>query len=67
MDSRSLSMMRNLKYYVNPYTNLKTIQTSSPLIFGRGKGIYVYDENGKEYIEGMSGLWCVASFSVRKG
>ena len=52
--------MRDLKYYVNPYTNLKTIETSGPLVFERGKGIYVYDENGKEYIEGMSGLWCVA-------
>ena len=60
MDSRSVSMMRDLKYYVNPYTNLKTIETSGPLVFERGKGIYVYDENGKEYIEGMSGLWCVS-------
>ena len=26
----------------------------------RGKGIYVYDENGKEYIEGLAGLWCAS-------
>ena len=26
----------------------------------RGDGIYVWDETGKEYIEGMAGLWCVS-------
>ena len=24
----------------------------------RGKGVYVYDTQGRGYIEGMSGLWC---------
>ena len=26
-------------------------------IIDRGEGIYVYDSNGKRYIEGMAGLW----------
>ena len=26
----------------------------------RGKGIYVYDDAGKEYIEALAGLWSVA-------
>ena len=26
----------------------------------RGKGVFVYDSNGKAYIEGMAGLWCTA-------
>ena len=26
----------------------------------RGKGIYVYDSDGKEYIEGLAGLWCTS-------
>ena len=30
------------------------------LIIERGKGVYVYDNNGKQYLEGMSGLWCTA-------
>jgi 4-aminobutyrate--pyruvate transaminase len=25
-----------------------------------GKGVHVYDENGKEYIEAMAGLWCAS-------
>ena len=30
------------------------------LIIERGEGVYVYDNNGKQYLEGMSGLWCTA-------
>ena len=30
------------------------------LIIERGEGVYVYDNNGKRYLEGMSGLWCTA-------
>ena len=30
------------------------------MVVTKGKGIYVYDENGKEYIEGLAGLWCAA-------
>lgn len=30
------------------------------LIIERGEGVYVYDNHGKQYLEGMSGLWCTA-------
>lgn len=26
----------------------------------RGDGVYIYDDNGKQYLEGMSGLWCTS-------
>lgn len=28
--------------------------------FSKGKGIYVYDDKGKKYIEGLAGLWCAS-------
>ena len=30
------------------------------MILDRGEGIYVYDTQGKPYIEGLAGLWCTA-------
>jgi adenosylmethionine-8-amino-7-oxononanoate aminotransferase len=30
------------------------------LCIERAKGVYVYDSNNKQYLEGMSGLWCTA-------
>jgi 4-aminobutyrate---pyruvate transaminase len=51
---------RDLTYTLHPYTNARKHQETGPLIIERGKGIYVYDDQGKEYIEGMAGLWSVA-------
>ncbi len=51
---------RDVANHVHPYTNLKKIQDSGPLIITRGKGVRVFDENGKSYIDGLAGLWCAA-------
>ena len=51
---------RDLAYLAHPYTNLKMHQEAGPLVITRGEGVYVYDENGKKYIEGLAGLWCTA-------
>ena len=51
---------RDLKNLLHPVTNLALHKEKGPLVMERGKGIYVYDETGKEYIEALSGLWCVA-------
>lgn len=51
---------RDIAYHLHPYTNLKKHETEGPLVITEGKGIYVYDENGKEYIEGLAGLWCTS-------
>ncbi|WP_169569909.1 aspartate aminotransferase family protein [Sneathiella limimaris] len=51
---------RDVRSLIHPYTNLSTHQDTGPLIIENGKGIYVYDDNGKEYIEGLAGLWCTS-------
>ncbi len=51
---------RDIEHCIHPYTNLKTHLEKGPMILTEGKGIYVYDQDGKEYIEGLSGLWCTA-------
>jgi 4-aminobutyrate--pyruvate transaminase len=52
--------VRDIETLVHPYTNLATHRETGPLVLESGKGIFVYDSNGKEYIEGMAGLWCTA-------
>ena len=42
---------------IYPTTNLNQIEQ---LRICRGDGIYVYDEDGKCYLEGLSGLWCAS-------
>jgi 4-aminobutyrate---pyruvate transaminase len=45
---------------LHPYADARLHERIGPLVIDRGQGIYVYDTNGKEYIEGMAGLWSVA-------
>jgi 4-aminobutyrate--pyruvate transaminase len=51
---------RDQEHCIHPYTNLKLHLEKGPTIISEGKGIYVYDQNGKEYIEGLAGLWCTS-------
>jgi 4-aminobutyrate---pyruvate transaminase len=51
---------RDIASLVHPYTNLKVHQSEGPLVVARGEGVCIYDESGKEYIEGLAGLWCTS-------
>lgn len=51
---------RDVAYLLHPATNARKHEKQGPLIIERGEGIYVYDDSGKQYIEGMAGLWSVA-------
>ncbi len=50
----------DLSALFHPYTNLVRHPETGPLVITRGEGIRVFDENGKDYIEGLAGLWCTA-------
>jgi 4-aminobutyrate--pyruvate transaminase len=51
---------RDLESLLHPATNLAMHHERGPLVVKRGEGIYVWDESGKQYLEGMAGLWCTA-------
>ena len=42
---------------IYPVTNLAAVEQ---LNIVSGKGVYVYDDAGNQYLEGLSGLWCSA-------
>ena len=42
------------------FSDLKKLKTERPLVFERGKGIFIFDENGKDYIESVSCFYCVS-------
>ena len=49
---------RDVAAILHPYTPLHKLSETGPLVLDHGKGVFVYDTQGGEYIEGMSGLWC---------
>src|SRR5262245_48253734 len=60
MPLTTLAARRDLAYHVHPATNLAVVRSEGPLVITRGEGVYVYDEAGRRYLEGMAGLWCAS-------
>jgi 4-aminobutyrate---pyruvate transaminase len=52
--------VRDIETVIHPYTNLARHRETGPLILNEGRGIYLYDDKGKRYIEGLAGLWCTS-------
>ena len=58
---------RDIAYVVHPYTDLRAHEDKGPLVITGGDRIWVKDDDGNRYIEGMSGLWCAGlGFSERR-
>ncbi|MCX7561001.1 aspartate aminotransferase family protein [Sulfitobacter sp. F26204] len=51
---------RDVAYHFHGYTNARTHEAKGPMVIETGKGIRVFDNTGKSYIEAMAGLWSVA-------
>lgn len=51
---------RDAAHHLHAFTNLRSHSEQGGLVIDRGQGIFVYDESGKDYIEGLSGLWCTS-------
>lgn len=60
MSVPSNAAKRDIETLIHPYTNLAEFRETGPIVFNRGSGIHVYDDQGNEFIEGMSGLWCAS-------
>src|SRR5271154_1208457 len=63
----SSAVQRDIAASLHPYTNLKLHETQGPHVITEGDGVFVRDENGKSYLEALSGLWCVSlGFSEKR-
>lgn len=51
---------RDIAHQLHPYTNAVRHAEVGPIVIEKGEGIYVIDDEGNRYIEGLGGLWSVA-------
>ena len=51
---------RDVDSVLHPYTNLIRHKEIGPMVITHGQGIRVFDEQGRDYIEGLAGLWCTS-------
>ncbi len=52
---------KDVRSFLHPYTNLAQHEQLGPSkTFTRGEGIYIWDDSGNKFIEGLAGLWCTS-------
>lgn len=47
------------KHHFHPFTNHHRMRARGARIITAANGVYVYDSDGKQYLDAMAGLWCV--------
>lgn len=57
LDKSNSVESRDLAHHLHSFTHLETLAEDGPLVLESGQGIYVTDNHGRKYIEGISGLW----------
>ncbi len=60
MAPRSLADLDRAHVF-HPYTSIALQQANGPRLWAEGKGVWVRDADGREYLDAMAGLWCVAA------
>ncbi len=60
MDIRVAESNYHNEHLLLGFSELRRLKSERPLVFGRGRGIFVFDENGKDYIEAVSTFYCAA-------
>lgn len=48
-----------VKHHLHPFSDNAELKKHGVRMMVKAKGIYVYDSDGNEIIDGMAGLWCV--------
>ena len=65
--ARNSNAARDIAHVMHPYTDQRAHAVAGPEVITRGEGVRVWDDQGKEYIEAMAGLWCASlGFSSKR-
>ena len=53
-------MEKGQEHLLSPVSNLGVRAAPDGRVLIKGKGVYLWDQNGKQYLDGVAGLWCTA-------
>ncbi|WP_419735968.1 aspartate aminotransferase family protein [Pseudomonas sp. COR18] len=45
-------------HHIHAFLDQKALNAEGPRVIVRGEGLHLWDNDGKRYLDGMSGLWC---------
>jgi len=46
-------------HLIHPFTEFPSFEKNGALVISEGRGAYVFDADGKRYLDGIAGMWCV--------
>ncbi|MCC2609099.1 aspartate aminotransferase family protein [Neorhizobium petrolearium] len=46
-------------HHLHPFSDMKELNARGTRIIERAEGVYIYDSNGRKYLDAFAGLWCV--------
>ena len=49
----------DLAHHWHPFTDMGTLDSSQLRVITQAEGVYIYDSDGRQILDGMAGLWCV--------
>lgn len=49
----------DLAHFLHPFTNYRHLRETGSRIITRADGVHVWDSDGRQILDAMSGLWCV--------
>jgi adenosylmethionine-8-amino-7-oxononanoate aminotransferase len=58
MNRTQTLIKKDKKYVWHPFTQMKDWAKDDILVIEKGRGNYLYDTDGKRYLDGVSSLWC---------
>jgi len=47
------------RHYMHPFTDHRELGQKGSRIITRAEGVYIWDSDGRQILDGMAGLWCV--------
>jgi len=50
---------RDRRHYLHPFTDYRELGQKGSRIITRADGVYIWDSDGNQILDAMSGLWCV--------
>src|SRR4029450_3587865 len=50
---------QDLDHHFHPFTDFSSFKQTGSLILTAAEGAYLTDSDGKRYLDGIGGLWCV--------
>ena len=46
-------------HFIHPWTDFATFHENGSLVVAESEGAYIFDSDGRRYLDGIGGLWCV--------